>query len=70
MYRLKTLRKWQAASEIKVNSMIRKIKYSTHFIKITLTTFLFANTKQYHVIGNNFQQLHFKAHLAYLYTQH
>lgn len=47
MYRLKTLRKWQAASEIKVNSMIRKIKYGTHFIKITLTTFLFANTKQY-----------------------
>lgn len=47
MYRLKTLRKWQAASEMKVNSMIRKIKYGTHFIKITLTTFLFANTKQY-----------------------
>lgn len=47
MYRLKTLRKWQAASEIKVNSMIREMNYGTHFIKITLTTFLFANTKQY-----------------------
>lgn len=46
MYRLKTLRKWQATREIKVNSTIR-IKYCTHFIKITLTTFLFANTKQY-----------------------
>jgi hypothetical protein len=48
MYRLKTLRKLQATNEIKANSMIRKIKYCTHFIKITLTTFfLFANTKQY-----------------------